>query len=102
MKEPSRYQRNLSARRDSFQKRRAHIDYAHAASSFSPQAIAQQAEYAAAWPGVKEGSWKWKGHNIRFALAILRRSMDQLSVAEQLGVILASNEPHNMPACPVC
>lgn len=66
-----RYQKRTYVRLPTFHARKFRLDGANAASSCSSQALAQTAEYAAAWPGVKEGSWKWKGYNVRCASAVL-------------------------------
>ena len=64
-KSSSRLQRQSFVRRYESGGCRRHIACADAASTSAPQSFVE-AEYAAAWPGVKENSWKWNGYNIRY------------------------------------
>lgn len=64
-KSPSRLQKQSFVRRYESGGYRRHIECADAASTSAPQSFVE-AEYAAAWPGVKENSWKWNGYNIRY------------------------------------
>ena len=70
------FQKRPSFRFQPFQAPRRRIDRGNPASSCPPQALgAPAAEHAAAWPGVNEGTWKWKGYNIRCVHVVARSSM---------------------------